>query len=114
MFVLVLSAILSPSDFCNQLLREINRTSGGVRFRRQADPKPYIAAFFKELPTEFTLGDNKMYGDFENKQLLNGHEYIFFVLAVLEISENVSFFDIRPHPHAPPQSFFSQLVVEIN
>ncbi|GAA6083533.1 receptor-type tyrosine-protein phosphatase delta isoform X1 [Tachysurus ichikawai] len=70
------------------LLREINRTSGGVRFRRQVEPKPYIAAFFKELPTEFTLGDNKIYGDFENKQLLNGHEYIFFVLAVLEISEN--------------------------
>ncbi|XP_060773051.1 receptor-type tyrosine-protein phosphatase delta-like isoform X4 [Neoarius graeffei] len=82
----------SPDEMnLEELLREINRTSGGVRFRRQADPKPYIAAFFKELPTEFTLGDNKMYGDFENKQLLNGHEYIFFVLAVLEISENTMY-----------------------
>ncbi|XP_046699096.1 receptor-type tyrosine-protein phosphatase delta-like isoform X26 [Silurus meridionalis] len=87
---------LKPSDNpdemnLEELLREINRTSGGVRFRRQAEPKPYIAAFFKELPTEFTLGDNKMYGDFENKQLLNGHEYVFFVLAVLEISENTMY-----------------------
>ncbi|XP_058241167.1 receptor-type tyrosine-protein phosphatase delta-like isoform X29 [Hemibagrus wyckioides] len=82
----------SPDEMnLEELLREINRTSGGVRFRRQAEPKPYIAAFFKELPTEFTLGDSKMYGDFENKQLLNGHEYIFFVLAVLEISENTMY-----------------------
>ncbi|XP_047672376.1 receptor-type tyrosine-protein phosphatase delta-like isoform X7 [Tachysurus fulvidraco] len=82
----------SPDEMnLEELLREINRTSGGVRFRRQAELKPYIAAFFKELPTEFTLGDNKIYGDFENKQLLNGHEYIFFVLAVLEISENTMY-----------------------
>ncbi|XP_016388254.1 receptor-type tyrosine-protein phosphatase delta-like, partial [Sinocyclocheilus rhinocerous] len=73
-----------------QLLREINRTSRALRFRRQMEPKPYIAAYFRELPNEFTLGDAKMYGDFENKQLLNGQEYVFFVLAVLEISDNVS------------------------
>ncbi len=52
------------------------------------EPKPYIAAYFRELPAEFTLGDTKMYGDFENKLLLNGQEYVFFVLAVLEISDN--------------------------
>lgn len=75
-----------------QLLREINRTSRALRFRRQVELKPYIAAFFQEMPTEFTLGDTKMYGDFENKQLLNGQEYVFFVLAVLEISDNVSLF----------------------
>lgn len=73
-----------------QLLREINRTSRALRFRRQMEPKPYIAAYFRELPAEFTLGDAKMYGDFENKLLLNGQEYVFFVLAVLEISDNVS------------------------
>uniref|UniRef100_A0A9J8BKK4 Receptor-type tyrosine-protein phosphatase S n=1 Tax=Cyprinus carpio carpio TaxID=630221 RepID=A0A9J8BKK4_CYPCA len=73
-----------------QLLREINRTSRTLRFRRQMEPKPYIAAYFHELPNEFTLGDTKMYGDFENKHLLNGQEYVFFVLAVLEISDNVS------------------------
>lgn len=42
------------------------------------------------MPKDFTLGDGKTYGDFENKQLQNGQEYIFFVLAVLEMSENVS------------------------
>ncbi|XP_065105711.2 receptor-type tyrosine-protein phosphatase delta isoform X11 [Paramisgurnus dabryanus] len=92
-----------------ELLREINRTSLALRFRRQLDLKPYIAAYFHELPTEFTLGDSKMYGDFENKQLLNGQEYIFFVLAVLEISDHtlyaaspysdpVVFADIDPQP----------------
>nr|XP_055072933.1 receptor-type tyrosine-protein phosphatase delta-like isoform X26 [Misgurnus anguillicaudatus] len=92
-----------------ELLREINRTSGALRFRRQLELKPYIAAYFHELPTEFTLGDSKIYGDFENKQLLNGQEYIFFVLAVLEISDHtlyaaspysdpVVFADIDPQP----------------
>ncbi|XP_051554953.1 receptor-type tyrosine-protein phosphatase S-like isoform X49 [Myxocyprinus asiaticus] len=92
-----------------ELLREINQTSHVLRFRRQLELKPYIAAYFRELPTEFTLGDSKMYGDFENKQLLNGQEYVFFVLAVLEISENmlyaaspysdsVVFADIDPQP----------------
>uniref|UniRef100_A0A7N9AV45 protein-tyrosine-phosphatase n=1 Tax=Mastacembelus armatus TaxID=205130 RepID=A0A7N9AV45_9TELE len=73
-----------------ELLKEINRTSRGLRLRRQAETKAYIAAYFKDLPKEFTLGDGKIYGDFENKQLQNGQEYIFFVLAVLEMSENVS------------------------
>ncbi|XP_067286865.1 receptor-type tyrosine-protein phosphatase delta isoform X26 [Pseudorasbora parva] len=92
-----------------ELLREINRTSRALRFRRQMELKPYIAAYFHELPTEFTLGDAKTYGDFENKQLLNGQEYVFFVLAVLEISDNmlyaaspysdpVVFADIDPQP----------------
>ncbi|XP_071333693.1 receptor-type tyrosine-protein phosphatase delta-like isoform X11 [Trachinotus anak] len=74
-----------------ELLKEINQTSRGLRFRRQAEPKAYIAAYFKDLPKEFTLGDGKIYGDFENKQLQNGQEYIFFVLAVLEMSENIMY-----------------------
>ncbi|XP_027130639.1 receptor-type tyrosine-protein phosphatase delta isoform X23 [Larimichthys crocea] len=74
-----------------ELLKEINRTSRGLRFRRQAEPKAYIAAYYKDLPKEFTLGDGKIYGDFENKQLQNGQEYIFFVLAVLEMSENIMY-----------------------
>ncbi|XP_056613883.1 receptor-type tyrosine-protein phosphatase delta-like isoform X20 [Triplophysa dalaica] len=92
-----------------ELLGEINRTSHALRSRRQVELKPYIAAYFHEMPTEFTLGDSKMYGDFENKQLLNGQEYVFFVLAVLEISDNmlyaaspysdpVVFADIDPQP----------------
>ncbi|XP_051785965.1 receptor-type tyrosine-protein phosphatase delta isoform X16 [Erpetoichthys calabaricus] len=74
-----------------EVLKEINRTSRSLRFKRQAEPKPYIAAYFRELPSEFTLGDQKVYGDFENKQLQNGQEYVFFVLAVLEISENTMY-----------------------
>ncbi|XP_023276860.1 receptor-type tyrosine-protein phosphatase delta isoform X11 [Seriola lalandi dorsalis] len=74
-----------------ELLKEINRTSRGLRFRRQAEPKAYIAAYYKVLPKDFTLGDGKIYGDFENKQLQNGQEYIFFVLAVLEMSENIMY-----------------------
>uniref|UniRef100_A0A671NW84 Receptor-type tyrosine-protein phosphatase S n=1 Tax=Sinocyclocheilus anshuiensis TaxID=1608454 RepID=A0A671NW84_9TELE len=100
----------SPDEMnLEELLREINQTSRAIRFRRQMEPKPYIAAYFHELPNEFTLGDAKMYGDFENKQLLNGQEYVFFVLAVLEISDNmlyaaspysdpVMFADIDPQP----------------
>ncbi|XP_069561226.1 receptor-type tyrosine-protein phosphatase delta-like isoform X19 [Brachyistius frenatus] len=74
-----------------ELLKEINRTSRGLRFQRQAEPKAYIAASFKDLPEQFILGDGKIYGDFENKQLQNGQEYIFFVLAVLEMSENIMY-----------------------
>ncbi|XP_024143456.1 receptor-type tyrosine-protein phosphatase delta isoform X30 [Oryzias melastigma] len=74
-----------------ELLKEINRTSRGLRFQRHAEPKAYIAAYFKDLPKEFTLGDGKIYGDFENKQLQNGQEYVFFVLAVLEMSENIMY-----------------------
>ncbi|MBN3315626.1 PTPRD phosphatase, partial [Atractosteus spatula] len=82
----------SPDEMnLEELLKEINRTSRSLRFRRQVEPKAYIAAYFKDLPTEFTLGDQKTYGDFENKQLLNGQEYVFFVLAVLEISENTMY-----------------------
>ncbi|CAG02291.1 unnamed protein product, partial [Tetraodon nigroviridis] len=77
-----------------ELLREINRTSRELRFRRQAEPKAYIAAYFKSLPKEFTLGNGKMYGEFENKQLQNGQEYVFFVLAVVEMSENVQNYEI--------------------
>ncbi|XP_031441355.1 receptor-type tyrosine-protein phosphatase S isoform X31 [Clupea harengus] len=82
----------SPDEMnLEELLREINRTSRALRFRRQAEPKPYIAAYFKDLPTEFTLGNGRTYGEFQNKQLQNGQEYIFFVLAVLDISENTMY-----------------------
>ncbi|XP_068569514.1 receptor-type tyrosine-protein phosphatase delta-like isoform X22 [Cebidichthys violaceus] len=74
-----------------ELLKEINQTSRGLRFQRQAEPKAYIAAYFKVLPNNFNLGDGKTYRGFENKQLQNGQEYIFFVLAVLEMSENIMY-----------------------
>ncbi|XP_048092014.1 receptor-type tyrosine-protein phosphatase delta [Alosa alosa] len=82
----------SPDEMnLEELLNEINRTSRALRFRRQVESKPYIAAYFKDLPTEFTLGNGQSYGDFENKKLHNGQEYIFFVLAVLDISENTMY-----------------------
>ncbi|XP_032439024.1 receptor-type tyrosine-protein phosphatase S isoform X17 [Xiphophorus hellerii] len=82
----------SPDEMnLEELLKEINRTSRALRFQRHAEPKAYIAAHFKDLPKEFTLGDGKIYDDFENKQLQNGQEYIFFVLAVLEMSENIMY-----------------------
>ncbi|XP_056891563.1 protein tyrosine phosphatase receptor type Db isoform X15 [Takifugu flavidus] len=80
----------------DELLKEINRTSfsRALRIRRQApqsDPRTYVSAQFKTLPLEFTLGDARNYGDFHNRPLLNGQEYVFFVLALLDLSENTMF-----------------------
>ncbi|XP_027871962.1 protein tyrosine phosphatase receptor type Db isoform X13 [Xiphophorus couchianus] len=80
----------------DELLREINRTSvsRALRIRRQAsqsEPRAYVTAHFKTLPLEFTLGDNRNYGDFRNRPLQGGQEYVFFVLALLDLSENTMF-----------------------
>ncbi|MEQ2231434.1 hypothetical protein ILYODFUR_000381 [Ilyodon furcidens] len=80
----------------DELLREINRTSvsRSLRIRRQAsqsEPRAYITAHFKTLPLEFTLGDTRNYGDFRNRPLQGGQEYVFFVLALLDLSENTMF-----------------------
>ncbi|XP_073524817.1 receptor-type tyrosine-protein phosphatase delta isoform X32 [Phyllobates terribilis] len=78
----------SPDEMeLDELLKDISRKRRSVRFRREVESKPYIAAHFDVLPTEFTLGDQKNYGGFENKQLQNGQEYVFFVLAVIEHTE---------------------------
>nr|XP_057941458.1 receptor-type tyrosine-protein phosphatase delta-like isoform X7 [Doryrhamphus excisus] len=80
----------------DELLKEINRTSvsRALRIRRQVgltDPRSYVSAHFKTLPMEFTLGDGRNYGDFRNRPLQNGQEYVFFVLALLDFSENTMF-----------------------
>ncbi|KAF3687601.1 Receptor-type tyrosine-protein phosphatase delta [Channa argus] len=80
----------------DELLKEINRTSvsRALRIRRQAaqsDPRAYVTAQFKTLPLEFTLGDGRNYGDFRNHPLQNGQEYVFFVLALLDLSENTTY-----------------------
>ncbi|XP_037118012.1 receptor-type tyrosine-protein phosphatase delta-like isoform X21 [Syngnathus acus] len=80
----------------DELLKEINRTSvsRALRIRRQtgqSDPRAYVSAHFKALPPEFTLGDGQNYGDFRNRPLQNGQEYVFFVLALLDLSENTMF-----------------------
>ncbi|KAG9486714.1 hypothetical protein GDO78_006867 [Eleutherodactylus coqui] len=78
----------SPDEMeLDELLKDISRKRRGIRFKREVESKPYIAAHFDVLPTEFTLGDQKNYGGFENKQLQNGQEYVFFVLAVIEHTE---------------------------
>uniref|UniRef100_A0AAQ4RTJ9 Receptor-type tyrosine-protein phosphatase delta n=1 Tax=Gasterosteus aculeatus aculeatus TaxID=481459 RepID=A0AAQ4RTJ9_GASAC len=79
-----------------ELLKEMNRTgvSRALRSRRQAgqsDPRAYVSAHFKTLPLEFTLGDGRDHGDFRNRPLQNGQEYVFFVLALLDLSENTMY-----------------------
>ncbi|XP_061335496.1 receptor-type tyrosine-protein phosphatase delta isoform X30 [Pezoporus flaviventris] len=82
----------SPDEMeLDELLKEIARKRRSIRLEREVELKPYIAAHFKVLPTEFTLGDKKHYGGFENKQLQSGQEYVFFVLAVMEHSESTMY-----------------------
>ncbi|XP_057354665.1 receptor-type tyrosine-protein phosphatase delta isoform X21 [Manis pentadactyla] len=79
----------SPDEMeLDELLKEISRKRRSVRYGREVELKPYIAAHFDVLPTEFTLGDDKHYGGFTNKQLQSGQEYVFFVLAVMEHTES--------------------------
>ncbi|KAK6324487.1 hypothetical protein J4Q44_G00038290 [Coregonus suidteri] len=82
----------------DELLKEINRTSvsQALRLRRQvpasqSDPRAYISAHFKALPLEFTLGDGRSYGEFRNRPLQNGQEYVFFVLALIDLSDNTMY-----------------------
>ncbi|NXH15845.1 PTPRD phosphatase, partial [Bucco capensis] len=82
----------SPDEMeLDELLKEIVRKRRSIRLEREVELKPYIAAHFEVLPTEFTLGDKKHYGGFENKQLQSGQEYVFFVLAVMEHSESTMY-----------------------
>ncbi|XP_060546476.1 receptor-type tyrosine-protein phosphatase delta isoform X31 [Pantherophis guttatus] len=82
----------SPDEMeLDELLKEMVRKRRSIRLGREADLKPYIAAHFEVLPTEFTLGDKKQYGGFENKQLQNGQEYVVFILAVMEHSESTMY-----------------------
>uniref|UniRef100_A0A4X2K5H4 Receptor-type tyrosine-protein phosphatase S n=1 Tax=Vombatus ursinus TaxID=29139 RepID=A0A4X2K5H4_VOMUR len=82
----------SPDEMeLDELLREISRKRRSLRHEREVELKPYIAAHFDVLPTEFTLGDEKHYGGFTNKQLQSGQEYVFFVLAVMEHAESTMY-----------------------
>eukprot|EP00072_Mus_musculus_P065226 XP_011248262.1 PREDICTED: receptor-type tyrosine-protein phosphatase delta isoform X33 [Mus musculus] len=80
----------SPDEMeLDELLKEISRKRRSIRYGREVELKPYIAAHFDVLPTEFTLGDDKHYGGFTNKQLQSGQEYVFFVLAVMDHAESM-------------------------
>uniref|UniRef100_A0A8D2P5F9 protein-tyrosine-phosphatase n=1 Tax=Zosterops lateralis melanops TaxID=1220523 RepID=A0A8D2P5F9_ZOSLA len=98
---LSLSPFLFP-PFILKLLKEIARKRRSIRLGREVELKPYIAAHFEVLPTEFTLGDKKHYGGFENKQLQSGQEYVFFVLATMyatsPYSDPVVSMDLDPQP----------------
>uniref|UniRef100_A0A672L1X2 protein-tyrosine-phosphatase n=1 Tax=Sinocyclocheilus grahami TaxID=75366 RepID=A0A672L1X2_SINGR len=85
----------------DELLREINGTGRSVRLRRQAEAKSYISAHFQNLPAEFKLGDGRVYGAFLNRLLVNGQEYVCFVLTVYStspFSDAVLFSDVEPQP----------------
>ena len=43
--------------------------------------EPYIAARFDRLPSDFALGDGRMYGSYRNKRLEKGESYRVFVRA---------------------------------
>ncbi|XP_062905244.1 receptor-type tyrosine-protein phosphatase S-like isoform X9 [Mobula hypostoma] len=83
----------SPDEMdLEELLKEVTRKRRSIRLRRHADElKPYIAAHFEVLPNEFTLGDRLLYNGFENKRLLSGQEYVFFILAVLDSPESMMY-----------------------
>ncbi|XP_072904509.1 receptor-type tyrosine-protein phosphatase delta-like isoform X23 [Hemitrygon akajei] len=83
----------SPDEMdLEELLKEVTRKRRSIRIRRHADElKPYIAAHFVVLPNEFTLGDRLFYNGFENKRLLSGQEYVFFILAVLDSPESMMY-----------------------
>ncbi|TRY94561.1 hypothetical protein DNTS_024378 [Danionella cerebrum] len=74
-----------------ELLQDINRTSASARSRRSLELKPYITAFLQVLPSEFTIGDGKTYGEFHNRPLTSGAEYVFFIIAAMEINDNLVF-----------------------
>ncbi|XP_050950448.1 receptor-type tyrosine-protein phosphatase S [Labeo rohita] len=65
-----------------------------TRQLKQVDGKrPYIAASFKPstMPPSFTLGNQMVYSGFENRALDPGQEYVFFILAELNITGGKSF-----------------------
>ncbi|XP_053738724.1 receptor-type tyrosine-protein phosphatase F isoform X4 [Synchiropus splendidus] len=68
-------------------LDELLKSSEGPALRRRRrhldSSKPFIAAKLTSLPTNFTLGDEKMYNGFFNKPLTSQQMYLCFVLAVL-------------------------------
>lgn len=86
----------SSSLFLPQLLgdrRLGQRHARTTRQLKQVDGKrPYIAASFKPstMPPSFTLGNQMVYSGFENRALDPGQEYVFFILAELNITGGVS------------------------
>ncbi|XP_066552439.1 receptor-type tyrosine-protein phosphatase S isoform X1 [Amia ocellicauda] len=85
-----------------ELLKDINqrqRHRRSMRHLRQLDiQKPYIAACFKptSLPSYFTVGNQMDYNGYENRALEPGQEYVFFLLAELNVT-TVKMFAASPY-----------------
>nr|XP_015220909.1 PREDICTED: receptor-type tyrosine-protein phosphatase S isoform X15 [Lepisosteus oculatus] len=96
-----------------ELLKDITqrRHRRSMRHLRQLDfQKPYIAACFEPsiLPSYFKVGNQVVYNGFENRALEPGQEYVFFLLAELNMT-TVKMFAASPYtdsvmaPEVDPQ-----------
>ncbi|XP_041086565.1 receptor-type tyrosine-protein phosphatase S-like isoform X16 [Polyodon spathula] len=81
----------SPDEMdLDEVLKDITRRERqrrSMRYSRQLDTKPFIAARFRTLPSHFALGDQMEHNGYENRALEPGQEYVFFILAVLDNPE---------------------------
>ncbi|XP_036376542.1 receptor-type tyrosine-protein phosphatase S isoform X10 [Megalops cyprinoides] len=82
--------IKNPDEMdLEELLKDMSPKQRHIRTTRQLRQvdlrKPYIAACFNpsNLPSSFTLGNQKEYNGYENRALEPGQEYVFFLLAEL-------------------------------
>ncbi|MGH0189529.1 UNVERIFIED_CONTAM: hypothetical protein FKN15_036358 [Acipenser sinensis] len=83
----------------DEVLKDITRRERrrrSMRYSRQLDTKPFIAARFRTLPSHFILGDQMEHNGYENRALEPGQEYVFFILAVLDNPE-VKMFAASPY-----------------
>ncbi|XP_041085324.1 receptor-type tyrosine-protein phosphatase S-like isoform X16 [Polyodon spathula] len=90
----------SPDEMdLDEVLKDITRRERqrrSMRYSRQLDTKPFIAARFRTLPSHFTLGDQMEHNGYENRALEPGQEYVFFILAMLDNPE-VRMFAASPY-----------------
>ncbi|XP_063352638.1 protein tyrosine phosphatase receptor type Fa isoform X2 [Pelmatolapia mariae] len=88
----------NPEDMDIQELLESGADSSLQRRKRQSNDflQPYIAAKLDTLPEIFTLGDEKKYSGFYNKQLPGQQQYRCFVLADLTDHESQRTFAASP------------------
>lgn len=74
------------------MLREVTPKRRSRRQLAQLDQKkPYITACFRQLPSTFTVGSDHRHSSCENKPLEPGQEYVFFLLAELNVTAGVSY-----------------------
>uniref|UniRef100_A0A3Q2GIW4 protein-tyrosine-phosphatase n=1 Tax=Cyprinodon variegatus TaxID=28743 RepID=A0A3Q2GIW4_CYPVA len=80
----ILTMTFQPPHSRDQLLRDVIPKRRSRRQLAQTDQKQaYITACFKQLPSTFTVGSDHRLSSCENKPLVPGQEYVFFLLAEL-------------------------------